>query len=506
MAPASIGGLRRAAVLAATLALLGAGIAPAHAAEPAPLPVPPTRTTDSGAASDVFGELRAETPEGSPLAFLSEAGDAAVSANGFAAGEEATITGGGITGTITYLDYSGAVAPLQSAHVMAWRWDDAVVDWVYVAEAYSEPGTGAYTFADLPAGDYVLLVFDEAPGTILIPEFLGDAPYVDLAEVVTVTEGQLVTGADERLEPLLKGRIAGQDRYETAVQLSQSFETAPCVFIASGQTFPDALSAGPAAAHCGGPLLLVRSASVPESVIAEIKRLSPERIVVAGGTGAVSLAVEQALRPLAPEFTRYAGTDRYDTSRKIVAGEFGTSFGAWVATGADFPDALSASAAAAASGVPVLIVPGFRSTLDASSKAALTSLGVGVVAIAGGPGAVSLGIETGIAAIPSVDGAVIRLGGKNRYDTAFQIMDFTWTYDGAWAIYAFFTSGTNFPDALAGALVAGLLGAPLYVTPATCTSAAIQQQVRSLEVAEGYVLGYYQQELYYEGGQPFRTC
>ena len=34
----------------------------------------------------------------------------------------------------------------------------------------------------------------------------------------------------------------------------------------------------------------------------------------------------------------------------------------------------------------------------------------------------------------------------------------------------------------------------------------MQQQISDLVVAEAYVLGYYQSQLYYEGGKPFRTC
>ena len=71
---------------------------------------------------------------------------------------------------------------------------------------------------------------------------------------------------------------------------------------------------------------------------------------------------------------------------------------------------------------------------------------------------------------------------------------------------AFLASATNFPDALAGAPLAGAFGAPLYVTPTTCVSSQVQEQVESLEVADAYVLGNYQDALYYDGWEPFRTC
>ncbi|MFC5791080.1 cell wall-binding repeat-containing protein [Agromyces tardus] len=510
MAPHTMAGLRRAAVLAATLALLGTGMAPAYAADPTPDLIPPASTTEPDpSASDVPVGLLAKAPAGSPASYLAANGadGAATASRSFAVGESDLAAGtGSISGTITALAYTGVSSPLTSAWVAALVWDDAAGDYVVAASAYGDPVTGAYTIPDLAAGDYVVVVFDEAPGSPLIAEFYEDAQYIEQATVISLADGEVVTGIDEQLEPLLKGRIAGADRYATAVAVSQSFAAGvPCVFVANGLNFPDALSAGPAAAHCGGPLLLVPGTSIPQVVKDEIARLAPERIVVAGGTGAVSAGVEATLRTLAPQFARYAGADRYDTSRKIVAGEFGTTGALWVASGANFPDALSASAAASAADIPVLIVPGSSSALDSASANLLTSLGADLVAIAGGTGAVSTGIESSIAKLPLV-ADVLRVGGATRYDTAFKIMDLAWGYDGATAVYAFFASGENFPDALAGAPFAGLIGAPLYVTPASCTSLSVQQQISDLVVAEAYVLGYYQSQLYYEGGKPFRTC
>ncbi|HYI50974.1 MAG TPA: cell wall-binding repeat-containing protein, partial [Microbacterium sp.] len=52
-------------------------------------------------------------------------------------------------------------------------------------------------------------------------------------------------------------RWSGPDRYATSAAISaKTFPgTVPVVFIASGQVFPDALSAAPAASRLGGPIL-----------------------------------------------------------------------------------------------------------------------------------------------------------------------------------------------------------------------------------------------------------
>ena len=77
-------------------------------------------------------------------------------------------------------------------------------------------------------------------------------------------------------------RLAGADRYATAVAISQSaFQTQLpgqqfIVTLASGANFPDALAAWPLAASRGGPLLLVpKDGVLPTSVKDELTRLNP---------------------------------------------------------------------------------------------------------------------------------------------------------------------------------------------------------------------------------------
>jgi putative cell wall-binding protein len=83
-------------------------------------------------------------------------------------------------------------------------------------------------------------------------------------------------------------RFSGEDRYATAVEGSKSgWTSAPVVYLANGESFPDGLSAGPLAALNGAPLLLVPGCSVPAAVDAEIARLKPAKVVAIGGPGAV---------------------------------------------------------------------------------------------------------------------------------------------------------------------------------------------------------------------------
>jgi cell wall-associated NlpC family hydrolase len=89
-------------------------------------------------------------------------------------------------------------------------------------------------------------------------------------------------------------RVAGADRYGTAVAVSAAAFPggASTAYLATGAAFPDAVTAASAAAG-RGPVLLVGSNSAPASVMAELQRLRPPRLVVVGGASAVGNALVQ---------------------------------------------------------------------------------------------------------------------------------------------------------------------------------------------------------------------
>ncbi|WP_291050217.1 cell wall-binding repeat-containing protein [Herbiconiux sp.] len=67
------------------------------------------------------------------------------------------------------------------------------------------------------------------------------------------------------------------------------------VYVASGAVFPDALSGSAGAIADKAPVLLVTRDSIPASVVAQLQRLKPYRIVVLGGTNTISDTVRDAL-------------------------------------------------------------------------------------------------------------------------------------------------------------------------------------------------------------------
>lgn len=194
-------------------------------------------------------------------------------------------------------------------------------------------------------------------------------------------------------------RIAGTDRYDSSAKLSKTaFSTSGggIAYVASGETFPDALSGAAAAGRDRAPVLLTLKESLPTSVRQELERLKVSRIVVLGGSASVSDGVLSTLNSIAPT-TRISGTDRYDSAAAVSRATFSTtSRTVYVASGETYPDALAGSAAAIRAGGPMLLVT--REGIPESTKAELTRIKPAHIVLLGGVNTVSDGVLSALGA------------------------------------------------------------------------------------------------------------
>jgi len=265
--------------------------------------------------------------------------------------------------------------------------------------------------------------------------------------------------------------IAGTDRITTAIEASKKAfpNGASTVVIATSVNWPDALGGSALAGAVRGPVLLVSPTSLSPAVATEIARLKATKVIVLGGTGAVSAPVYNALDALSGvSVERIAGSSRYETSEEIAVRTIAEmkarssySGRAFVATGANFPDALGASPLAAAKGWPIYLADpaaGDNATLASHMK----TDGVTNAVVVGGTGVVSAAVE---ATMKSTLGAASRISGVTRYETAAKIAAYGVSSSGlAWNRVAIAT-GQNFPDALAGGVLQGVNGSVMLLTP-----------------------------------------
>ncbi len=164
-------------------------------------------------------------------------------------------------------------------------------------------------------------------------------------------------------------RIQGQDRYvvssSIALELAGVIGVPDGVFVASGQTFPDALAAAPVAAAKGQPILLTTADSLNEHTELMMKVLRVDQTVVVGGPNTIAPSVlSEITTATASVPTRVFGHDRYATAAAVAElGLDGHERGLGVlsmdrfvvASGEQFPDALAGGLFAARLRGPVLL-------------------------------------------------------------------------------------------------------------------------------------------------------
>jgi hypothetical protein len=141
-------------------------------------------------------------------------------------------------------------------------------------------------------------------------------------------------------------RIAGTDRFATAVAVADALGDPTTVFEASGTNFPDALSAVPAAVAERAAILLTNGSTPDPATDLYLADHTTTRYAVGGPAAWAD-----------PTATAIAGPDRYATSEAVALAFFANAAGVAVASGTAFPDALAAGPLAGASGQPVLLVP-----------------------------------------------------------------------------------------------------------------------------------------------------
>jgi hypothetical protein len=266
-------------------------------------------------------------------------------------------------------------------------------------------------------------------------------------------------------------RLAGEDRIDTALAAWSNRET-ETVVLARSDEYADALAGVPLAAANEAPILLTAPGALDQRVRdAMHAQLVPGgRVFLLGGPQALSPAVEDAVRSDGYEVIRVSGADRYETSVDIARAAVGSPATIFLTRGDDFPDALPAGPAAAATGGVVVLTAG--GDLPGSVRAYLDEHGAAERFAVGGSAA---------AADPSATPIV----GGDRYDTAVRVAERFFAAASAIAV----VSGERFPDALpAGALaVSEDPPAPLLLTQPAALAPVVRDyasaRASQLEVA-----------------------
>ncbi len=239
-------------------------------------------------------------------------------------------------------------------------------------------------------------------------------------------------------------RIWGSDRYDTAIEVCKSgwHDGSEYAILANGENFPDALSAAPLAKKYNAPILLNSGKGLDNRVKTELKRLNVKQVFIIGGKGVIPKTAEDTLNELDIKNIRLYGQDRYETAVK-VAEQLGNVKEIAVASGENFPDAMSIAPIAAQKSMPIILTAG--GNLPDSVANYIKDKNITKSYVVGGNDVVS---DKTFNELPKAE----RLYGDSRYDTNAAVLKRFANDLNFNTIYL--SSGENFPDALAGSALA----------------------------------------------------
>ncbi len=267
-------------------------------------------------------------------------------------------------------------------------------------------------------------------------------------------------------DPLPTRRVAGADRITTAAAAARAgWDSAATAVLATAGAFPDALAATALAASRDAPVLLTWTDRLPAATADALVDLRVAEVVVLGGEAAVAPSVADAVSrlPTRPQLVRVAGADRWATAAAAAASSTEDAVGeVLLASGARFPDALTAATlVAAATPVPPVLLTA-RDALPAATAASLRDLDPAAVTILGGEAVVSKAVT---AALGQQTGDVRRVAGGDRFATAGAALEAALARLDDAPRPLIVTTGEDFPDALAAGALAARLGGVSLLAP-----------------------------------------
>jgi putative cell wall-binding protein len=256
-------------------------------------------------------------------------------------------------------------------------------DTVVIATGANWPDAlGGAALAGAVHAPLLLTTKDSLPAVVSAEIDRLDAHYAYVLGSNAAVSDAVVTQLQGHL--MMTNRLGGADRYATANLIAA--ETVDrmnadggydgTAFVATGLNFPDALAASPIAAANGWPIYLTRKTDLPSTVRSAMIANGSNHGYILGSTDAVGAAVATELNT-APfmEFTRYGGTNRYETAAKIADAGFDGMGMLWsrpaLAVGTNFPDALAGGVLQGSDCSVILLTP--KDTLDPYAAAALTA-------------------------------------------------------------------------------------------------------------------------------------
>lgn len=293
-------------------------------------------------------------------------------------------------------------------------------------------------------------------------------------------------------EEMLWKRAAGPDAFGTMFQILYAkdkydyrvmYDRFDIAVLATSDGYWDALTASGLAGMCEGPVLITDPNTLSLETYMALQAGQCQAVIIVGGEQAVSENVERELERLLPGFAdrdlngveqtkvvRLAGDTADDTACAVA--EFMRAHGNdhpfmnVVATIDGYYDALSIAPEAYRMSSPIFLTQSGTGMVSEKAAEVMGKLSAGYLVVVGGTAAVSAECESKLAQSLDCSGACdVRLGGANAWETSNIIAE--WALDACgFSTYAVgIADGNGYWDALTGAPLCALMGAPLLLVP-----------------------------------------
>jgi putative cell wall-binding protein len=304
---------------------------------------------------------------------------------------------------------------------------------------------------------------------------LGGTAAVSAAVVTTLTDNHFVVK-----------RLAGSDRFATAVSIADALGDPTTVFEATGLNFPDALAGGPAAIMSGAAILLTNGATQAPATAAYLAAHSGGTHYALGGPAAAA----------DPSAASIVGTDRYATAARVADTFFNAPTVVGVATGANFPDALAAGPDLGSKQAPLLLVPPVGALPEGSTRElVLDNPTVRSAFVFGGTSSISDDVATQVGVLANLGATVATESTSAAFSGQYGVLgthlqtgsgsaNTTQVFDGLGGTSTFYTQGAGSKTIPSTPTRADFAAFP--TTNASALESAINTKFASVYAAEGY--------------------
>lgn len=306
--------------------------------------------------------------------------------------------------------------------------------------------------------------------------------------VITVWGNPAVNTEDSTI-----GALAGLDRCETAVQVSQEGWTkSDTVIVAGWDGLADGLAVTPLASAMDAPILISTRTGLDANTRAEIDRLQAKNVIIVGGEKTVTPEVEKQLNAMGLNVKRIAGEDRMRTSfaiakelENVLSAEGKEISQVFVAGGYNGEaDALSISSNAGKLEQPILLVEKNHVADDVKEW---INGNLPRVTVIGGDYAVGSSVVTELEG--ATQKVVKRIGGTNVQETNAYVIDMY--HDNSEGL--FIAQDKNLVDALAAGPLAAKKNVPVVLATNNISDSqekAIRKHVGKYNGRNSYQIGH----------------